>query len=118
MPGISIESQRPSRRTSRRLDPRFAAQTLPSLPRARVNSGVQVLSHRVLEYIPHGRASDLARDIYAPLVEVEPIMGFPLTGFRVAIDSPEQYREAQEAVATGRYRFFSPGRSPGKAVSF
>ena len=68
-----------------------------------VNSGLQVLNRRMLDYIPAGRPADLPRDVYIPMLEQEPIYGFPLTGYRCAIDSPERYAEAQAAVAKGRY---------------
>ena len=69
-----------------------------------VNSGLQILNRRMLAYIPAGRPADLPRDVYIPALEQEPIYGFPLTGYRCAIDSPARYAEAQDAVAQGRYR--------------
>ncbi len=69
-----------------------------------VNSGMQVLSRRVLAIIPPGRPADLPRDVYVPFLRDEPIYGYPLTGYRCAIDSPQRYAEAQAAVAEGRYR--------------
>ena len=68
-----------------------------------VNSGLQVLNRRMLVYIPAGQPTDLPRDVYIPVLEQEPVYGFPLTGYRCAIDSPERYAEAQAAVAEGRY---------------
>ncbi len=59
-----------------------------------VNSGCQVLSPRVLELIPDGRSSDLPRDIYTPHVGKIKLYGVPLTGNRIAIDSPERYEVA------------------------
>lgn len=63
-----------------------------------VNSVVQVLSRRVLDYIPVGRPSDLPRDVYAKTVGREKFIGVPLTGYRCAIDSPERYEEARSAI--------------------
>lgn len=68
-----------------------------------VNSGLQILSRRMLAYIPAGQPCDLPRDVYIPVLEREPIYGLPLTGYRCAIDSPERYTEAQAAVAGGQY---------------
>ena len=68
-----------------------------------VNSGLQVLNRRMLDYISAGQPADLPRDVYIPLLEQEAIYGFPLTGYRCAIDSPARYAEAQAAVAEGRY---------------
>lgn len=64
-----------------------------------VNSGVQVLNRRMLAYIPSGSAADLPRDVYTKTIGKEPIFGFPLTGYRCAVDSPEQYEAAQKAIA-------------------
>ncbi len=67
-------------------------------PFAWVNSGLQILSRRMLAAIPAGVAADLPRDVYAPLVRREALFGMPLAGCRVAIDSPERYAEAVAAV--------------------
>jgi NDP-sugar pyrophosphorylase family protein len=69
-----------------------------------VNSGVAILSPRLRERIPATMPSDLPRDLYAPLVDREPLFGFPLNGYRCAIDSPERYEEACGAVRAGRVR--------------
>jgi NDP-sugar pyrophosphorylase family protein len=69
-----------------------------------VNSGVAILSPRLRERIPTTVPCDLPRDLYAPLVSREPLFGFPLNGYRCAIDSPERYEEACEAVHAGRVR--------------
>jgi mannose-1-phosphate guanylyltransferase len=68
-----------------------------------VNSGVQLLNHRVLDYIPRSSPVDLPRDVYTTIVNDEPIFGVPLTGYRIALDSPERYEKAQQAVATGEF---------------
>jgi NDP-sugar pyrophosphorylase family protein len=57
----------------------------------------------MLARIPAGRPADLPRDVYIPALRREPIYGFPLTGYRCAIDSLGRYAEAQTAVADGRY---------------
>ena len=69
-----------------------------------VNSGLQILSRTILSHIPSDRAADLPKDVYAPLAGKERLFGFPLTGNRYAIDSPERYQEAQAAIRGGRYR--------------
>lgn len=68
-----------------------------------VNSGLQVLNRRMLAYIPAGQSADLPRDVYIPMLGLEPIYGFPLAGYRCAIDSPARYAEAQGAITEGRY---------------
>lgn len=75
-----------------------------------VNSGLQVLSPELLEGIPRDIAVDLPRDVYAPRAgQGGRIFGRPLAGYRCAIDSPERYREACEALAAGRVRSFVRG---------
>ncbi len=68
-----------------------------------VNSGVQILTPRIIDEIPDG-PTDLPRDVYGPLLARETIYGYPLSGYRCAIDSPARYDEARAAVASGRYR--------------
>ena len=67
------------------------------------NSGLQILNSRVLDFIPSEGPADLPRDVYIPMLGRSSIFGFPLSGYRCAIDSPERYAEAQAAVAQGRY---------------
>lgn len=68
-----------------------------------VNSGVQLLNRRILNHIPAGRPSDLPRDVYGRIVELERFYGVPLSGYRCAIDSPARYAEAEAVIAEGRY---------------
>ena len=75
-----------------------------------VNSGLQVLSRGLLARIPSGQVADLPRDVYIPALAEEKFYGFPLTGYRCAIDSPERYLEAQQAVESGRCRVAQRGR--------
>jgi mannose-1-phosphate guanylyltransferase/phosphomannomutase len=69
-----------------------------------VNSGVAILSHRLRTLIPTTVPCDLPRDLYAPLASREPLFGFPLNGYRCAIDSPERYEQACAAVRAGCVR--------------
>lgn len=68
-----------------------------------VNSGAQILSRRMMARIREGKG-DLPRDVYVPALAEERIHGYPLRGYRCAIDSPERYEEAKRAFADGRYR--------------
>ena len=72
-----------------------------------VNSGVQLLSPRLLDCIPADRPADLPRDLYVPLVREERFFALPLSGYRCAIDSPERYRQSQSDAAT----LFLPDRT-------
>lgn len=73
-----------------------------------VNSGLQMLSSAIFPFIPDGQPSDLPLHVYIPLLRRRVVYGFPLSGYRCAIDSPERYAEAQAALAQGRYS--SPNR--------
>jgi NDP-sugar pyrophosphorylase family protein len=66
-----------------------------------VNSGVSICEPELLEHIPDGIACDLPRDVYIKLVAGGRLFGFPLTGFRCAVDSPERLAEARAAVESG-----------------
>ncbi len=68
-----------------------------------VNSGMQILSRRVLSHVADGAVADLPGDVYTRVVGEETLVGVPLSGYRCAIDSPRRYEEAQSAVADGRF---------------
>lgn len=70
-----------------------------------VNSGIQLLSARLVSRLPAAAPADLPRDVYVPGLDAAPplhLVGVPLSGFRVAIDSPARYAEADLAAASGR----------------
>jgi mannose-1-phosphate guanylyltransferase/phosphomannomutase len=67
-----------------------------------VNSGICICSPEVLNAMPARLAGDLPRDVFPKLVADGRVYGFPLLGYRCAIDSPERLAEAQAALAEGR----------------
>jgi NDP-sugar pyrophosphorylase family protein len=69
-----------------------------------VNSGVCICSPEVLSSIPRKSPCDLPRDVFIPLLDTGRLYGFPLSGYRCAIDSPIRLAEAQAALAQGRCR--------------
>ena len=69
-----------------------------------VNSAVCICDPFVFDLIPGGTICDLPRDIFPQLVSMGRLFGFPLTGYRCAIDSPQRYTEAQAAISEGRFR--------------
>ena len=73
-----------------------------------VNSGVCLCAPEFLEQIPAGQPCDLPRDVFSRLVSTRRLFGFPLTGYRCAIDSPARLAEATAAVATGECRINLP----------
>jgi NDP-sugar pyrophosphorylase family protein len=74
-------------------------------PESWVNSGVQILTPRIFDYLPSRLPIDLPRDIYAPNIKTIPIYGFPLQGYRCAIDSPERYSQVCHDMESGALSF-------------
>lgn len=74
-----------------------------------VNSGISICSREVLAAIPSNGASDIPRDILPKLIPSGRVFGYPLSGYRCAIDSAERLAEAREAV-TGSSAFQATGR--------
>jgi mannose-1-phosphate guanylyltransferase len=73
-----------------------------------VNSGVCICHRQVLDLIPPKQPCDLARDVLPMLVAEGRLYGYPLTGYRCAVDSPLRLQEARAAVATGRCQIQRP----------
>lgn len=69
-----------------------------------VNSGICICSPEILTHISPDKPCDLPRDVFAPLVETGRLFGFPLSGFRCAIDSTERLVQARRAVVEGGCR--------------
>jgi NDP-sugar pyrophosphorylase family protein len=69
-----------------------------------VNSGIALLGPRARAAIPETVPADLPWDLYRPRVAELRLYGFPLRGYRCAIDSPQRYEEALRAWETGACR--------------
>lgn len=67
-----------------------------------VSSSVFICAPELLELIPPETPCDLPRDVFVPLVSSGRLFGFPLTGYRCAIDSEQRLAEARQALADGR----------------
>jgi NDP-sugar pyrophosphorylase family protein len=67
-----------------------------------VNSGICVCHPDILDAIPSDTACDLPRDVFATLAGTGRLFGYPLSGYRCAIDSPERLEEARRALREGR----------------
>lgn len=65
------------------------------------NSGICIANRELLSFIPSGVPADLPRDVYTKLISTGRIFGFPLTGYRCAVDSPERLAAAESAIANG-----------------
>jgi len=69
-----------------------------------VNSGIAILSRALRTAIPDRVPCDLPLDVYVPNVASGELYGVPLTGDRIAVDSPARLEAARDAVANGRFR--------------
>jgi len=67
-----------------------------------VNSGICICDPQFLDEIPADNACDLPRDIFPKLIDSGRLCGFPLSGYRCAVDSPERLAEARAAIVGGR----------------
>jgi len=67
-----------------------------------VNSGLCVCAPEFLDAIPVNVPSDIPRDIIPRIISTGRLYGFPLSGYRCAIDSPERLEEVRSALAEGR----------------
>jgi len=68
-----------------------------------VNSGVQILSREALDHIVEAKAYDLPRDVYCGATDCARLFGLPLSGYRIAVDSPDRLHDAEEAIRSGEY---------------
>lgn len=66
-----------------------------------VFSGVTICSPELLSLLPSTIPCDLPRDVFPGLAAAGRLFGFPLTGYRCAVDSPERLAEAQSAAERG-----------------
>ena len=66
-----------------------------------VNSGVYLLQPAVLASIPARGPADFPRDVFPALIPRGLGFGWPLTGYRCAIDSPERLEQARADLARG-----------------
>jgi NDP-sugar pyrophosphorylase family protein len=65
-----------------------------------VNSGIAVFNKAIIDQIPHD-AVDLPKHVYCKIIDSQKLYAFQLDGYRCAIDSPDRYHTAQEAILTG-----------------
>ena len=68
-----------------------------------VNSGVMLFSPEVLDWVPETGASDWPRDIFPKLLRTGRLFAHPLTGYRVAVDSPDRLEQVRQDLIAGRF---------------
>lgn len=79
--------------------------TLRSVASHWVNSGVAICNSNLLKHIPEDEVCDLPRNIFTKLVSSRQMFGFPLSGYRCAVDSAERLTEARAIVAMSASHF-------------
>jgi len=58
-----------------------------------INAGVYVLSPKIFDFIPTGRAVSMEREIFPKLVENNSLFGYKVEGLWIDIGKPEEYLE-------------------------
>jgi len=66
-----------------------------------VNSGLYCFSREVLNHIPEEGFSDFPQDIFPLLVKEGRLYGYPIEGYRCAVDSPGRYALLREDAEKG-----------------
>ena len=63
-----------------------------------INAGVYVLSPKVFDYIPEGRAVSIEREVFPKLAEEGKLCGHCVNGLWMDIGKPQEYLEANKTV--------------------
>ena len=67
-------------------------------PSNRINAGAYVLSPKVFDYIPEGRAVSIEREVFPKLALEGRLNGFCIEGLWMDIGKPQEYLEANKTV--------------------
>lgn len=73
-----------------------------------VNSGIAMCSPDILAHVPALGPADLPRDIFPTLAEVKRLRALPLSGYRMAVDSPQRLASLEQDIMAGRLHL-TPG---------
>ena len=84
-----------------------------------INAGVYVLSPKIFNYIPAGRAVSMEREVFPKLAEKETLYGHKVDGLWIDIGKPEEYlqtnkilldtlAENQKQYQTSKYQIINP----------
>jgi len=66
-----------------------------------VNSGIYVVEHEVLDYIPQGKIFDFSRDLFPTLLGKKlSVYGIKMDGYWFDIGTPKNYKNAKEYLRT------------------
>ena len=81
-----------------------------------VNSGLYCFNKEILEYIPEAVYSDFPKDIFPKLIASSRLYGYPLKGYRQAIDSPDRYFLVQKDFKKKSFLIFKKGEIIGSSI--
>ena len=68
-----------------------------------VNSGVMLISPEVLSYIPESTHADWPKDVFPHLLPTGRMFAYPLSSYRVAVDSPERLNQLQTDIRSMKF---------------
>src|SRR5208282_6886879 len=63
-----------------------------------INAGVYVLSPKIFDYIPSGRAVSMEREVFPKLAEEGKLCGHLVNGLWMDIGKPEEYLETNKII--------------------
>lgn len=66
-----------------------------------VNSGLYCFNKKIFDYIPINTFCDFPKNVFNLLIKENNLYGFPLEGYRCAIDSPERYNKVKKDYQDG-----------------
>jgi mannose-1-phosphate guanylyltransferase len=69
-----------------------------------INAGVYVLSPKVFDYIPEGRAVSMEREVFPKLAEEGKLCGHLVNGLWMDIGKPQEYMEANKTVLDALFK--------------
>jgi D,D-heptose 1,7-bisphosphate phosphatase len=67
-----------------------------------VNAGMYVLSPRILDVVPRGKATDFGRDIFPAIFETERIFGYPTPEYIKDMGTPDRLAKVSADDASGK----------------
>jgi NDP-sugar pyrophosphorylase family protein len=85
-------------------------------PTKLINAGVYVLSPKIFDYIPEGRAVSMEREVFPKLAQEQKLYGHKVDGLWIDIGKPEDYLQTNKMLLqadpqpcrTGKFRLENP----------
>ncbi len=80
-----------------------------------INTGIYILDHKALKFIPKDKEFDFSKDLFPLLLEKKkPVYGYIAEGYWKDVGSLDEYRQANMDVLTEKVRVNIPGRPSTK----